>query len=59
MTWGRYSTTQIVHLQMCKSIKEPVLVWSIQKVIPEGAIFKLGPNGYMKLKDACFLEEKL
>lgn len=23
------------------------MVWSIQKVIPEGAIFKLGPNGYM------------
>ena len=26
------------------------MVWNIQKVIPKGAIFKLGPNGCMKLK---------
>lgn len=28
-------------------IKLPGLVWNIQKVIPEGAIFKLGPKRYI------------
>lgn len=28
-------------------IKLSGLVWNIQKVIPEGAIFKLGPKGYI------------
>lgn len=48
MTWGRYAITQIIHLQMWTSIiKEPDLVWSTQKVISEGAVFKLGPKGCM------------